>query len=276
MALLTTLQTAFEDSAFALSVATATGLCIGSFLNVVIARVPKGISVVTPPSRCPNCGYEIRWYDNIPVVSWLLLLKGRCRQCGWPIPGRYPVVELLGGLLAAAVLTFKTGLWPVATGLVVGWTLLAITMIDLDHKIIPDSLSMPGFALVLGTSWLPGRGGVYAAGLGALLGAGMFWGVREAYYRMTGREGLGFGDVKLMAMVGALLGPFGVCLSVFAASIAGFLVAIVLIATGRARRRTEIPFGPYLAAGGFAVFLGSGRFELMVRQLMSGLWRGIL
>ncbi len=276
MVMFQTLKTALDNDRFVIVVAGLFGLCIGSFLNVVIARVPAGMSIVTPASRCPRCGTGIRWYDNLPVISWVLILRGKCRECGWPIPFRYPLVEIMGGMIAVTVVSQKAGVWPVATGLFAGWILLAVTMIDLDHKIIPDSLSMPGFAIILGTSWLPGRGGVVSAFLGAALGAGIFWLVREAYYRSMSREGLGLGDVKLMAMIGALLGPFGVCVSVFAASFIGILVAGFLMVMGKVGRRTEIPFGPYLAAGGFVVFLGSGKIELMVRDLLAGFWRSIL
>lgn len=276
MVMFQTLKSALDNDRFVIVVAGLFGLCIGSFLNVVIARVPAGMSIVTPASHCPRCGTGIRWYDNLPVISWVLILRGKCRECDWPIPFRYPLVEIMGGMIAVAVVSQKTGVWPVATGLFAGWILLAVTMIDLDHKIIPDSLSMPGFAIILGTSWLPGRGGVVSAFLGAALGAGIFWLVREAYYRSMSREGLGLGDVKLMAMIGALLGPFGVCVSVFAASFIGILVAGFLMVMGKVGRRTEIPFGPYLAAGGFVVFLGSGKIELMVRDLLAGFWRSIL
>ncbi len=269
------LKSALENPVFASVVAVLNGLCIGSFLNVVIARVPAGKSISDPPSSCPSCGTRIRWYDNIPVLSWLAL-RGKCRVCGWSIPARYPLVEISGGILALLVVLSRSGAPVVLTGLAVAWSLLAITMIDLDHKIIPDAISLPGFALLLGTSWLPGRGGVVSALLGALLGAGMFWIVREAYYRTTGREGLGFGDVKLMALLGALLGPFGVCISVFAASAVGLAAGLVMIMAGRANRRTEIPFGPYLAAGGFLVFLSGGQAETLVRGFFRSIMRGVL
>lgn len=269
------LKSAFENPVFASVVAVMNGLCIGSFLNVVIARVPAGRSISAPPSSCPSCGTQIHWYDNIPVLSWIVL-RGKCRACGWNIPIRYPLVEIAGGMLALLVVLSRSGIPVVLTGLAVAWALLAITMIDLDHKIIPDSISMPGFALVLGTSWLPGRGGVISALLGALLGAGMFWAVREAYYRTAGREGLGFGDVKLMAMLGALLGPFGVCISVFAASAVGLVAALGLVLMGRANRRTEIPFGPYLAAGGFLVFLAGGQAETLLRGFFRSILRSAL
>lgn len=231
------------------------GLCFGSFLNVVIHRLPRGASLAMPPSSCPVCGHAIRPYDNIPVVSWLLL-RGRCRDCAAPISPRYPAVELGSGLLLlvlALVLGPRAALVPAAA---FALALLAIALIDIDHRIIPDELSVGG--LVVG---LVARGftteGVLAGLIGALVGAGSLYLVALAYRKATGVEGLGGGDVKLAGMIGGFLGWPGVFLTIFSAALAGSLVGIVMIASGRGTRRTALPFGALLApAAVFAALLG--------------------
>jgi leader peptidase (prepilin peptidase)/N-methyltransferase len=231
------------------------GLCFGSFLNVVIHRLPLGISLAMPPSSCPACGHAIRPFDNIPVVSWFLL-RARCRDCAAPIPVRYPAVELGSGLLLlalAVVLGPRAALVPAA---VFALALLAIALIDLDHRIIPDELSVGG--LVIG---LTARGftldGVLAGLIGALVGAGSLYLVALGYRKATGVEGLGGGDVKLAGMIGAFLGWPGVFLTIFSAALAGSLVGGILIAAGRGTRRTALPFGTLLApAAVFAALVG--------------------
>lgn len=221
------------------------GLCFGSFLNVVIHRLPRGGSLAWPPSSCPACGHAIRPLDNIPIVSWFAL-KGRCRDCAAPISPRYPLVELGAGLLLltlALTLGPRAALVPAA---VFALALLAIALIDWDHRIIPDELSVGG--LVLG---LAARGfttqGVLAGLIGALVGMGSLYLVAAAYRRATGVEGLGGGDVKLAGMIGAFLGWPGVFLTIFAAALAGSVIGLSLIAAGRGTRRTALPFGTLLA-----------------------------
>ena len=223
----------------------ALGLCFGSFLNVVIHRLPLGRSIVSPPSACPQCGHAIRPYDNIPVVSWLVL-SGRCRDCRSAIPWRYPAVELAAGLL---VLAFAMQIGPRAAlvpALAFTLALLAVALIDWDHRIIPDEISLGG-ALV----GLFARGvtyeGVTEGLVGALVGGGSLWLVATLYRRATGIDGLGGGDVKLAAMIGAFLGWPGVFLTIFGAATAGSLAGAVLVLTRRGGRRTALPFGTFLA-----------------------------
>jgi leader peptidase (prepilin peptidase)/N-methyltransferase len=231
------------------------GLCFGSFLNVVIHRLPLGISLAWPPSSCPACGHAIRPFDNVPVVSWFVL-RGKCRDCASPISPRYPAVELGAGILLLALALLlgpRLALLPAA---VFALALLAIALIDLDHRIIPDELSIGG--LVVG---LVARGftidGVLAGLIGALVGAGSLYLVALGYRKATGIEGLGGGDVKLAGMIGAFLGWPGVFLSIFAAALAGSVVGTVLIAAGKAGRRTALPFGTLLApAAVLAALLG--------------------
>jgi leader peptidase (prepilin peptidase) / N-methyltransferase len=230
-----------------------TGLVLGSFLNVVIARLPKRQSIVSPPSRCPRCKAAIRPWDNVPVLSYMLL-GGRCRDCRARISWRYPLVELTAGLLLAA-LTLRAEhpalLVPHAVFLL---ALLAVTWIDLDTQTIPDALTIPGVGIGLAAS-LFGPPGLGAALLGALVGGASLWVVGYAYERATGVPGMGGGDVKLAAMMGAFLGLGGVFGAIFLASLFGSLFGVVLIARGKGSRRTAIPFGTFLAPAAMALLL---------------------
>ena len=223
----------------------ALGLCFGSFLNVVIHRLPRGLSVVRPPSACPDCGHAIRPFDNIPVLSWLLL-AGRCRDCRGVIPWRYPAVELAAGLLVVA---FAAQLGPRAAlvpALAFALALLAVALIDWDHRIIPDEISLGGAVVGLFARGLT-LPGVVEGLIGALVGGGALWLVATGYRKATGLDGLGGGDVKLAAMIGAFLGWPGVFLTIFAAAAAGSLAGGFLLATRKAHRRTALPFGTFLA-----------------------------
>jgi leader peptidase (prepilin peptidase)/N-methyltransferase len=256
------------------------GLAIGSFLNVCIWRIPAvllandvevdtqtsgvrsftawladvwrdGVLVLrrlsSPPSSCPSCGARIRWYHNVPVLGWLVL-GGRCASCRGPISTRYPVVE------AATALVFLVHL------AVFGWSallfvrlafaaaLIVLFAIDFDHQLLPDVVTVPGVVSGLVASvWLPP--GLLAAAVGTLLGAGILWAVADAYYRWRGVEGLGFGDVKMLAMVGAFLGWKGTLLTLLLGSFSGALVGMALMAGGRGGMTLKLPFGTFLAIG---------------------------
>jgi leader peptidase (prepilin peptidase)/N-methyltransferase len=228
------------------------GLCVGSFLNVVIARVPEGRSVVSPRSSCPRCGAEIPWYDNVPLISYAML-RARCRHCGEPISIRYPIVELVTGLLfALAGWHFGLGADLLAAVSLLA-TLVAITAIDLDRQLIPDVLSLPGIAAGLLLSTVSGRPGWLDSLLGTLLGGGIFFLIIVA-----SRGGMGGGDMKLGAMLGAFLGWKLVLVAILLAVLAGGAVAIMLLAMRRRGRKDAVPFGPFLALGG-AVSLFWGR-----------------
>ena len=231
--------------------AFAFGLCVGSFLNVVIARLPDGRSIVTPGSACPRCGAEIAWYDNVPVLSFLLL-RARCRRCGGAISWRYPAVELATGILfAVAVASRGTGI-DLVPALVLAAALVAVTGIDLDHQIIPDVVTLPGIAAGLAFSLITGQPRWTDALIGVLVGGGIFFLIIVA-----SRGGMGGGDMKLAAMLGAFLGWRSLLVAILAAVLAGGILAIALLALRRRGRKDAVPFGPFLAMGGLvALFWG--------------------
>jgi len=232
------------------------GLVIGSFLNVCIHRLPSSQSIVHPRSRCPQCGHLIRVYDNIPVLSYLIL-RGRCRDCGARISLRYPVVELLSGAFAAmAVARFGLG-WQALLMYALIAAFLVITFIDLDHRIIPDVITLPGIPIGLAASFGPGMISPLESLLGILAGGGSLFLVAWGYQLVTQREGMGGGDIKLLAMIGAFIGWKGVLLTIFIASLTGTLAGMALIFRRRGDMKLAVPFGPFLAVGAIAyLFMG--------------------
>jgi len=234
--------------AIALIFTAILGLCVGSFLNVVIARIPEGRSIVYPGSACPRCRKTIAWYDNLPVLSYTLL-RGRCRNCRESISWRYPAVEITCGILfALASHRFEPGT-TLASALILLAGLVAITAIDLDHQIIPDVLSLPGIALGILFSLAPAGIGWAPSLLGVLLGGGVFLVIIVASTLVIGQAGMGVGDVKLGAMLGAFLGWKLVLLAILLAVFAGGAVAITLLMSGSKGRKDPVPFGPFLALG---------------------------
>jgi leader peptidase (prepilin peptidase)/N-methyltransferase len=258
------------------------GLIIGSFLNVCILRIPIAKSIVLPPSHCPSCGTSIKPYDNIPVVSWLVL-AGRCRKCKVRISAMYPMVELGTGLLfLACYLAFGLNAealkWAIFAAL-----MIVLTITDLRERILPDKVNFVGLGLGLllslftrpvdGTAlWLANHLFAYpppeaALSFGdALIGAGaasgLLWLVAEGYFRARGREGMGLGDVKMMAMAGAFLGLQRALLTILAGSLLGSVIGIAVITIGRKGRDFELPFGSFLGAGAMlVVFFGSSALD---------------
>jgi leader peptidase (prepilin peptidase)/N-methyltransferase len=225
------------------------GLVIGSFLNVVIARVPEGRSVWRPRSACPGCQAPIAWYDNIPVLSFLAL-RGRCRACAMGIPWRYPLVEVsTAAAFALAYVHFGlTVHFAVAAALLAA--LVAITAIDLRHQIIPDVITLPGIAAGLLASLVPGRVSWVESLIGIAVGGGIF-----LLIILVSGGGMGGGDMKLGAMLGAFLGWKLGLLALLIGVLSGGVVAICLLALGRKGRKEAIPFGPFLALGGAASLL---------------------
>jgi leader peptidase (prepilin peptidase)/N-methyltransferase len=245
------------------------GLCVGSFLNVVIARLPAGRSIAHPASACPRCGKAIAWYDNLPVLSYALL-RGRCRNCRESISWRYPAVEIACGMLfALAYRRFELGT-ALASALILLAGLVAITVIDLDHQIIPDVLSLPGITVGVLFSLAPDGIGWAPALLGVLLGGGVFLVIIVASTLVIGQAGMGVGDVKLGAMLGAFLGWKLVLLSILLSVLLGGPLAATLLATGRKGRTDPIPFGPFLAVGGLiSLFWGEAIVAWYFAQFLS-------
>lgn len=239
---------------------TLLGLVLGSFLNVCIHRLPLGQSIVHPRSRCPRCRTEIRWYHNVPVLSWLLL-RGRCAACGEPISARYPLVESLSGILLLALwLGYGAG----AAFAVAGPFALAMLVLfftDYDHQLLPDAVTLTGTAAGLAVAWFnpflgePGLGRVWASVFGAALGSGLLWLFGAVYGKLRGVEAMGMGDVKMMAMVGAFAGPAGVLLTIFGGSLVGAAVGVALVPLRGRSMQDALPFGCFLAPVALAALL---------------------
>lgn len=265
-------------------IAAVFGLCIGSFLNVVIHRLPRMMerdwraqcaelgaptgtprdgadleryNLVVPRSRCPSCGHAITALENIPVVSWLAL-RGKCSACSAPISARYPLVEVAAGV-AAAYAVWRFGASLAALGaMAFSWVMIALAFIDLDTQLLPDDLTLPllwgGLALNLGGTFAP----LQSAVIGAMAGYLSLWLVYWAFKLATGKEGMGFGDFKLLAAIGAWLGWQALPLVILLSSVVGAAAGISLIVFTKHGREHPIPFGPYLAAAGLlALFWGA-------------------
>jgi leader peptidase (prepilin peptidase)/N-methyltransferase len=279
----------FSDANFFAVACTILGLAVGSFLNVVIHRLPKMMerewraqcaemqgetipeeapfNLATPRSRCPHCGHQLSALENIPLASWLVL-RGRCRVCAAPIALRYPLIEAASGALAlAAALHFGPG-WQALAALLLIWCLLALTAIDLDTQLLPDSITLPllwaGLLVNVGSGFTDLKSAVIGAAAGYLALWSVYWGFRLA----TGKEGMGYGDFKLLAALGAWFGWMMLPLIILVSSVVGAIVGIALIAFTRHRRETPIPFGPYLAAAGvIALFKGHELTQLWLRLI---------
>ena len=239
-----------------LGMAFGFGACIGSFLNVCIARLPVSESIVSPGSQCPQCRHAIRFYDNIPILSYLWLV-GKCRSCRAAIPLRYPIVELLTGLMAALVLAYFGATIDALIYFALICAFVVIIYIDLDHQLIPDIITLPGIVLGFLASFLLDDLTYMESLIGLLIGGGILFGIAWGYYLLTGKEGMGGGDIKLLAMIGAFLGWQGVCFTIFTASVAGTLVGGLLMLFARKNLKFALPFGPFLSIGAIGyLFLG--------------------
>jgi len=236
------------------AVAAVFGLMIGSFLNVCIARIPEGESIVSPGSRCPRCRTPIRWYDNLPVLSYLVL-GGKCRSCREPISARYPAVELITAI-AFALQAFHVGddFVLLASRLIFTAILIVLFGTDYDVQRLPNVLTLPGLVIGLAFSAVQPPG-LRDAVIGALLGAGILQGIRLVWYALRGVEGMGFGDVKMLAMIGAFLGWRNVIVVLFFSSLAGAIVGVALTVTGRQAMSTKLPFGTFMAVAAFVASL---------------------
>ncbi|MHB8746410.1 MAG: prepilin peptidase, partial [Gammaproteobacteria bacterium] len=265
-------------------VAAILGLLVGSFLNVVIHRLPlmmeaewrqqcaelnaplvdaaaPAINLMTPRSRCPHCGHAITALENVPVLSYLFL-KGKCSACAKPISARYPVIEALSGVLTALVAWHFGWSWQAGAAMLLTWALIALSVIDFDHQLLPDSITQPFIWLGLALS-LFGSGGVFVdtrtSLIGALAGYMSLWLVYQLFKRLTGKEGMGYGDFKLFALFGAWLGWQLLPAIILLSSLVGAIVGIGLIVVRGRDRNLPIPFGPYLAAAGWIALLWGER-----------------
>ena len=222
------------------------GLIIGSFLNVCIHRLPLGESPAWPGSHCPRCRAPLKWYDNIPVISYVIL-NGRCRACGNPISRRYPIVELLtAGLFVGAYLLYQPPL--MIQRLVFGCAMIVLFFVDLEHHRLPNEITVPGivvgflFSLFMSPGWLSSL-------IGILVGGGVLWLLGTLWFLIRHEEGMGFGDVKMLAMIGAFLGWKLMLATLFVSTILGSVIGLSLIAAKKGNLKTALPFGCFLAIG---------------------------
>jgi len=245
--------------------AAVSGLIIGSFLNVVAHRLPRRESIVWPPSACPRCRRKLAWYENLPILSYLGL-RARCRTCRQPISIRYPIVEALTAAMFAGAAWYYGPSILLVSRLLFGCALIVLFAIDLEHHLLPNAITLPGiligfvFSLVTDPGW-------QASLIGIVCGGGLLYAIAEAYYRIRHEEGLGMGDVKMLAMIGAFIGWQLTLLTLVVASLVGSVVGMGLIATGRGSMKYALPFGTFLALGAaVAAVLGPGFLDWYLGQ----------
>ncbi len=286
-----TLFTLLQSSpAFFIGLTLVVGLMVGSFLNVVIHRLPlmmerewraqleeaaaeeqgateaaantsreeAPLTLATPASHCPHCGHKIRWFENIPLLSYLWL-RGKCSACGQGISLRYPLVELATGLLSAYVAWHFGFGWPAAAALLLTWALIALSMIDFDHQLLPDVITLPFLWIGLTLSLFPVFTDMRSAIIGAAAGYLSLWSIYHLFRLITGKEGMGYGDFKLLALLGAWMGWQALPVVILMSSLVGAVVGISMIVFLGRDKQLPIPFGPYLAAAGWITLLWGDR-----------------
>jgi leader peptidase (prepilin peptidase)/N-methyltransferase len=229
------------------------GLAVGSFLNVCIYRMPRGESLLWPGSHCPACSTPLRAFHNVPVLSWIVL-RGRCAHCRAPISVRYPIVELATAIMWVAIVWLTPPGWLLASRLLLGTALIVLFMIDLEHQILPNLITLPGIAVGLALSLVAPPGPVESL-LGILVGGGVLYGIAMGYYLLRKEEGMGMGDVKMLAMIGAFLGWRAVLVTLVLSSLAGAVIGIALLLTQRGGLRYALPFGTFLSLGALVAML---------------------
>ncbi len=236
------------------------GCVIGSFLNVCIWRLPQDRSIVHPPSSCPQCNSPIAWYDNVPLISFIIL-RARCRACGAPISWRYPVIEALSGVLCSLLMwRYGPGV-PFIIYYFLSAALIVVTFIDIDHQIIPNEIALPGIVVGFLSSFVNPDVRWIDSAVGILVGGGFLLLVIILYWFLTKREGMGGGDVKLLAMIGAFLGVGGVWITVLVGSIVGTIVGLIVMVKRKDDTKMSIVFGPFLSLGAFVyMFVGKTFF----------------
>lgn len=238
---------------FFLVVAGLFGLLVGSFLNVCIFRLPRGTSIVWPASACGSCKRELRWFENIPIVSWVAL-GAKCARCKAPISVQYPLVEAITAVLFVLVAATTPAGPQLVARLLFVCALIVLFGIDLEHQILPNSITLPG--IVIGVLFsLTGPPGWRASLLGVLLGGGVLYAIAWGYYAVRREEGLGMGDVKMLGMIGAFLGWQAVLLTLVLASLSGAVIGVAMIAFQRGSMKYALPFGTFLAIGAVVAML---------------------
>jgi len=283
-----TLTLAPGDESLLYLITVVVALMVGSFLNVVIVRLPQQLQwqwhgkqaglakppgIAGPASQCPSCGQPIRWRDNVPLVSFLIL-KGRCRSCKTTISVRYPLVEALTALLSLVVV-LKLGLqWSTVAALVLTWALIALAFIDLEHFLLPDQITLPLLAAGLLVNAIGGFTDPLSALIGAVSGYGILWAIYHVYRVVRrGREGFGYGDFKLLGALGAWLGWQPLPLVVLLSSGVGAVIGITLILLRCHQLREPLPFGPFLAGAGWLVLLWEEELWLLLDTILAPLVR---
>jgi len=266
---------------FILSIVTVVfSLLIGSFLNVVIVRLPRKMhwqwekdgqgaappGIAWPPSHCPSCEHTLSWWENLPLLSYLLL-HGRCRACGAGISLRYPLVEALTALLSLVVVVTMGPQWLTIAALVLTWALIALAFIDLEHFLLPDRITLPLLAVGLLVNAIGGFTDPLSALIGAVSGYGILWAVYHAHRALTGREGFGYGDFKLLGALGAFLGWQLLPLVILLSAGVGAIIGIALILLRRHQRSEPLPFGPYLAGAGWLALLWGEKWNTLYLNL---------
>ena len=234
------------------------GLCVGSFLNVCIYRLPRRESLAWPASRCPQCGNPLRWFHNLPLVSWLAL-GGRCAYCRARISPQYPIVEVVTALAWVLIVWLTPPGWLLVSRLVFGTALVVLFAIDFEHQILPNVITLPGIVIGFVLSLVSPRGPVDSL-LGIVIGGGVLYAIAAGYYALRKEEGMGMGDVKMLAMIGAFLGWRAVLVTLVLASFAGAAIGIALMASRRGTLRYALPFGTFLSLGAFVAMLVGDRF----------------
>jgi leader peptidase (prepilin peptidase)/N-methyltransferase len=241
-------------SSAVIGLTTVLGLIVGSFLNVCTYRLPRGESLVSPGSHCPHCRRPIAWFDNIPVLSWLVL-RGKCRQCGAPISVQYPVVEIATAVVAVMIV-MQTPPGPLLVSrLILGGILIVLFFIDLEHHILPNLITLPGIVVGFLFSLITAPGPTSSL-IGIALGAGVLYAIATGYHAIRKEEGMGMGDVKMLAMIGAFLGWPAVVLTLILSSFSGAIIGLLLVVLTRADGRHALPFGTFLALAALIAMLG--------------------
>jgi leader peptidase (prepilin peptidase) / N-methyltransferase len=230
--------------------AVALGAIVGSFLNVCIYRLPRRMSIVLPASACPHCERTLSWFENVPIVGYLML-GGRCRTCRQPIGAQYPIVEALTAVMFGAAWWYYGPGVLLVSRLLFGCALIVLFAVDLEHHLLPNVITLPGIPVGVALSFFTEPGWM-ASIIGVIVGGGVLFLIAEAYYRLRHEEGLGMGDVKMLAMVGAFVGWQLTLLTLMMASFSGAIIGVAMIATRRGGLKYALPFGTFLALGAAA------------------------